>query len=214
MKSIETDDLTIHYDVKTCIHARRCVLGLPKVFDPDARPWINPENGDPDEIAEVIEACPSGALSYHRKDGRDDESLPRTNTVRVWENGPLEVRGDLQIEGQAPRQRVLLCRCGKTANPPFCDNSHRDGFTATGLPAFRGERDAVPEATHGPVEITPRDNGPYMMRGNVEIVGGDGHRVARVEKAALCRCGSSGDKPFCDGSHRKIGFTKPPKSED
>lgn len=208
MKPIETDDLQIHYNAKTCVHARRCVLGLPGVFNPDARPWINPEHGATENIVETIEACPSGALSYVRKDG-PDEAPPNTNTLRVWENGPLEVHGDLRIEGQAPRKRVLLCRCGKTGNPPFCDNSHREGFAATGLPEFREDRDETPEASNGIVEITPRENGPYMVRGNVEIVGGDGRRVARVENAVLCRCGSSGDKPFCDGSHRKIGFTKP-----
>ena len=50
MKPIETDELTIHYDVRQCIHARKCVLGHPKVFDTDARPWIQPEHGTADEI--------------------------------------------------------------------------------------------------------------------------------------------------------------------
>ena len=208
MKPVETEELTIHFDGKTCIHARRCVLGLPKVFDPEARPWIQPGGASTDDLISVIEACPSGALSYTRKDG-PQEITPETNTVRVWENGPLEVRGEIHIEGET-RTRALLCRCGKTENSPFCNNAHLKGFTATGLPEFREDKDRQPEETAGPIEVVARENGPLLLKGNMEIIGGDGRRVARVGHAAFCRCGSFGDKPFCDGSHNKIGFQKPP----
>lgn len=207
MKPIETDDLTIHFDGKTCIHARRCVLGLPGVFDPDARPWIRPDGTPAGEVIAIIEACPSGALSYERKSG-PGEAAPKANTVRVWENGPLEVRGDVRIEGQTPRRRALICRCGRTANPPFCDNSHHDGFQATGLPAFKEGKDTALDAADGPVEISAKENGSVMVAGNVEVIAADGSRVARTGKAWFCRCGASGNKPFCDGSHGKIGFRK------
>lgn len=207
MKPIETDELIIHFDAKTCIHARRCVLGLPGVFDPEKRPWIQPDSENTDAIIDVIEACPSGALTYERKDGAD-EAAPQTNTVRLWENGPLEVRGDLRIEGHPPRKRALICRCGLTSNPPFCDNSHRDHFTATSVPDLKEDKDTELEASGGPVEISARPNSPVMFVGNVEVIGSDGSRVARCEKSWLCRCGASGNKPFCDGSHGKIGFQK------
>lgn len=212
MKPVETEDLTIHYDVRTCIHARACVLGLPKVFDPDARPWINPENGTTQDIIDVIEACPSGALSYENKAGAN-EALPKTNTARLWENGPVEIRGDIRIEGHEPRQRMLLCRCGKTANPPFCNNAHRKGFLASGLPDFREDIDKAPEASDGPINVTVFEDGPVEVKGNIEVIGSDGHRIARMTTAYFCRCGSSGDKPFCDGSHKRIGFTKQAKKE-
>lgn len=207
MKPIETDDLTIHFDGKLCIHARRCVLGLPGVFDPDAKPWIRPDGAASDEIVTVIEACPSGALSYARKAGRAEEAA-KANTIRLWENGPLEVRGDVRIEGQAPRTRALICRCGRTTNPPFCDNSHRDGFVATALPGFKEQKDSTPEAKGGPVAISAQANGSVKIEGNVEVIAADGSRVARTSKAWFCRCGASGNKPFCDGSHGKIGFQK------
>ncbi|MEL6344107.1 MAG: CDGSH iron-sulfur domain-containing protein [Myxococcota bacterium] len=45
------------------------------------------------------------------------------------------------------------------------------------------------------------------MNGPIEIVrGGTGKTVRRTTKAALCRCGASNNKPFCDGSHASIGF--------
>ncbi|CAN0605045.1 unnamed protein product, partial [Ectocarpus sp. 12 AP-2014] len=132
MKPVETDDLKISFDMKTCIHARKCWLGLPQVFDPTQRPWIQPESASTEEIAATIDACPSGALSYERRGA--PETPPRVNTVRLWENGPMEVRGDLRLPSEAPRTRATLCRCGKTGNPPFCDGAHKDGFGASGLP--------------------------------------------------------------------------------
>lgn len=214
MSKHETDDLIVHYNVKTCIHARRCVLGLPQVFRPDAKPWIQPDEAGTEALIEVIEACPSGALTYERKDGGVEETAPEVNTLRLWENGPLELRGDIRMEGHPPRKRVLLCRCGKTENPPFCNNAHREGFHATGLPDFDEQKDVELESRDGPVEVVPSENGPYMIKGNVEIIGTDGHRIARTRKTFLCRCGASGDRPFCDGSHNKIGFTKAPGAEE
>ena len=58
----------------------------------------------------------------------------------------------------------------------------------------------------GPLEIQPTTDGPLQVRGNMEIISGTGRVVARLESARLCRCGGSGAKPFCDGTHEKIGF--------
>ena len=57
------------------------------------------------------------------------------------------------------------------------------------------------------VNITVRDNGPYLVRGPIELqdIDGNSFRVER-EIIALCRCGGSTNKPFCDGTHSRIGF--------
>ena len=57
------------------------------------------------------------------------------------------------------------------------------------------------------VTITARENGPYLVRGPVSIRDADGteYRVER-DTVALCRCGGSTTKPFCDGTHSKVGF--------
>jgi CDGSH-type Zn-finger protein len=60
----------------------------------------------------------------------------------------------------------------------------------------------------GETEVTVTPNGPLILRGNLRIVR-DGVEIARLEKAALCRCGQSSTKPFCDGTHLKVGFTDP-----
>ena len=59
------------------------------------------------------------------------------------------------------------------------------------------------------VTVRIRDNGPLVIEGPVEIVDSEGGRfqVSPDKPAvALCRCGASGNKPFCDGSHRACGF--------
>jgi CDGSH-type Zn-finger protein len=59
-----------------------------------------------------------------------------------------------------------------------------------------------------PVVIKVRDNGPYKVTGPVVIVDADGNRfpVEEGRPVALCRCGASQTKPFCDRSHREVGF--------
>ena len=54
--------------------------------------------------------------------------------------------------------------------------------------------------------IDPRPNGPLFVRGRVRLVDGDGHTIREDTRMALCRCGASANKPFCDASHRRIGF--------
>jgi hypothetical protein len=64
------------------------------------------------------------------------------------------------------------------------------------------EESAPPETT-----IDPRPNGPLFVRGQLRIVDAEGQVIREDTRAALCRCGGSENKPFCDGTHRRIGFT-------
>jgi CDGSH-type Zn-finger protein len=57
------------------------------------------------------------------------------------------------------------------------------------------------------VNIKVRESGPYLVRGNVTLTDADGNQyIIEGENVALCRCGGSHTKPFCDGSHRDNGF--------
>jgi len=118
--------------------------------------------------------------------------------------------GDLRIAG-APddmpgvRTWAALCRCGQSANKPCCDNSHEpSAFRDRGAIGAAGDP-ATP--TGGALEITPSVNGPLLLNGNVTLATGHGRREWRGAKTALCRCGASASKPFCDGSHSRVGFT-------
>ena len=58
------------------------------------------------------------------------------------------------------------------------------------------------------VKISIRPNGPYLVEGEVELLDVNGNKVdtSNRPRIALCRCGASVTKPFCDGTHSKIGF--------
>lgn len=77
------------------------------------------------------------------------------------------------------------------------------------MQAFRqgGER-AIPR--HVTTELTPYPNGPYLLRGDFRLTDVDGAEIdPRRKTIALCRCGASRRKPFCDGTHKLIGFRAP-----
>ncbi len=70
---------------------------------------------------------------------------------------------------------------------------------------------AVPRGappTAAPVEVTPRPNGPLLIRGPIRVTKENGEVVDRAS-CSLCRCGATGTAPFCDGSHNRIGFKSP-----
>ena len=206
VESIEARDMTLIYEGKKCIHSRFCVTGAPQVFLANVvGPWIHPDAMPVDSLVEIAHACPSGAIRYRRKDGKADESAPPVNLIATREAGPYAVRGELQIAGEAVGFRVTLCRCGASKNKPYCDGSHHEiGFAASGEPVT-GKADML-EVRDGPLAIEPQTDGPLQVRGNLEITSGTGRVVARLVQARLCRCGGSSNKPFCDGTHARIGF--------
>ncbi len=202
-------NIELRFEAKRCIHARHCVLETPEVFLANVQgPWIHPDDAPIDRLTHVARTCPSGAITFRRLDGGEEEAAPPVNLVRVRENGPLAVHGELQIAGQTPAFRATLCRCGASKNKPFCDGSHAAaGFVASGEPttvptdplAVRG----------GPLTVTPLADGPLRVSGPLEVLSGTGRTVRRLTQAKLCRCGGSANKPFCDGTHARIGFVAP-----
>jgi len=198
--------VTIHFDTQLCIHSRQCVLGLPRVFKANTPgAWIFPDETGAEALTAVAHVCPSGAITYDRHDGGPGESAPEVNVAIVRENGPIALRAPLSIGGQVVGFRATLCRCGASANKPFCDGSHTAaGFTASGEPATLPS-EPLP-VRNGPLAVEPQPDGPLTVTGNLEITSGTGRTISRVTQTSLCRCGASQNKPYCDGSHRKIGF--------
>ncbi|MBW8823346.1 MAG: CDGSH iron-sulfur domain-containing protein [Xanthomonadales bacterium] len=207
--SIETvrgRHVAILFDGSRCIHSRNCVLTHPDVFVPNVDgEWIHPDAEPADEVVMTARMCPSGAIRYQRLDGGEEEPAPIVNTVRVREDGPLAFNAPLKIAGEDAGLRRTLCRCGLSKHKPYCDNSHIEGgFHATGEPAPKKSQALA--ARDGVLAVEPQRNGPLKVTGNLEVVSGTGHTIDRVSETWLCRCGHSGNKPFCDGSHRKSGF--------
>lgn len=210
VETTEGTAISVSFDGRRCIHARRCVTGEPSVFRANVEgPWIDADGAGAQDILTVALNCPSGAITVRRKDGGPEERPPKTNKILVRENGPLAVNAEATIDGHGDVLRTTLCRCGSSKNKPFCDNSHiKAGFAATGEPEARESTLAITDLV-GPVTITPTPNGPYMVVGKLEIQSGTGRNVNRVGKCFLCRCGHSKNKPYCDGSHNAAAFEAP-----
>jgi CDGSH-type Zn-finger protein/uncharacterized Fe-S cluster protein YjdI len=206
VERVSGERLELSFEAKRCIHSRLCVTWAPQVFLANVKgSWIHPDAMPVERLVEVAHACPSGAIRYRRLDGQPGESAPPVNLATVREAGPYAFRAQLVIDGVPAGFRATLCRCGASKNKPYCDGSHHEiGFGASGEPPS-GKTDMLP-VRDGALRIDPQTNGPLRVRGNLEIVSGTGRVVARVESANLCRCGGSANKPFCDGTHARIGF--------
>jgi CDGSH-type Zn-finger protein len=131
------------------------------------------------------------------------------NTIVPTINGPYEVHGELEIvaaDGRllARKTEAWLCRCGQSASKPYCDGSHeRVGFRDDGQPQTVS---IVPAAAGGVLRIGLRVNGPLRIEGRCEVHHPAAGLLFAGEQTALCRCGQSAKKPFCDGTHRQTGF--------
>ncbi len=130
VKEYSNGEITILWKPKTCIHAAECVKRLPNVYKPKEKPWINLENATSEELKVQVEACPSGALSYRMNNEEDKEEIHTETVVEVMENGPLLVFGTLHITNsdgtkEVKNKTTAFCRCGASANKPYCDGAHR-----------------------------------------------------------------------------------------
>lgn len=208
-----TDEIKVTWDKERCIHAAECVRGLPDVFAPKRKPWIKPELADAVKIAAVIERCPTGALHYEFKNSENREHPPGQNVITINKDGPLYIYGEMVIQdsnGNIVLQdtRVALCRCGKSRNKPLCDNSHiTSNFKAATSYDAERLKSVIAEGEGGELSIKVLENAPYVMEGNYTLSGSETGSTNISKKMRFCRCGGSSTKPFCDGTHKKIGFS-------
>jgi len=138
-------EITVFWKPDACIHATICFMKLRKVFDPTKRPWINLQGASNKEIIDIVEQCPTDALTW--KWNRDltlkevlqlnivplgEEMVPAPVTeIKIIENGPALIKGDFMMKKSSgeiiPTSRqIALCRCGASKNKPFCDGSHHN----------------------------------------------------------------------------------------
>lgn len=203
------EKMDVSWDERLCIHIAECGQAKGELFVGGRKPWCVPDNSESNEVEDIVKRCPSGALSYQYKNGTSETLSAKENKVTAIYNGPLYIEGDLEIDGakddmSSVKFRAALCRCGASKNKPFCDNSHIDikfkdfgavGETGNGL-----------SDTGGKLNVAAVQDGPLMLKGNLSIYAGSGRLAWQGESVALCRCGASKNKPFCDGMHNEIGF--------
>ncbi len=130
-KKYTNGEVTIVWKPNECIHSTICFKGLGEVFDPRKRPWITPEGANTERIIEQVKKCPSGALSYYLNRDADEKVKVEAETiVETMPNGPLLVYGNVTSkdkDGNLTQKNnvTAFCRCGASANKPFCDGSHK-----------------------------------------------------------------------------------------
>ena len=201
-------EIDVEWDERLCIHIGECGYSKGDLFIAGRDPWCQPDLSSTDEVKEVVERCPSGALVCKTKTGQLTETASPENSVTVSYQGPYFVKGDLEIEQSLSDMpgvnfRAALCRCGLSKNKPFCDNSHEGHFKDYGAVGETGE--SLKECG-GKLTITPLADGPLLLSGNVTLQASSGRTAWQGNNVALCRCGASKNKPFCDGSHKASGF--------
>jgi uncharacterized Fe-S cluster protein YjdI len=148
LKEYATEDLIVYWKPKLCAHPGFCWKGLPQVFNPRKRPWVDMQAASPEEIINTINTCPTGALTYALPEGSkvDPQKAqgpgwvnyrkgePAITRIKMLKNGPLMVEGPTEIydtERKLIKQyhQFALCRCGFSSNKPFCDGAHiRQGW--------------------------------------------------------------------------------------
>lgn len=206
------EEIKVSYDINRCIHAAKCVAGLPDVFDPNRKPWVDPDQAPAEKVADIIESCPTGALHYELKQANRTETAPSKNRISLQVDGPVYFYGDIEVQDHEGNTLVVdtrfaLCRCGASGNKPACDNSHKKiGFEAD----TAADRSKLPEAgsdaDHDKLIIKLMKNGPAILEGSYTMESETFEPQTSDKGIALCRCGGSASKPFCDGTHKEIGF--------
>jgi uncharacterized Fe-S cluster protein YjdI len=133
IKEYSSNEITVLWKPHKCIHSENCWRGLPSVFQPKHKPWVNMEGASDEKIMSQVEECASGALSYYLlNDQKSKEPMPENGEkmkVKVFESGPLMVHGEVTIihadGSEEAKKNVALCRCGASGMKPFCDGSHK-----------------------------------------------------------------------------------------
>ncbi|MCK5029544.1 MAG: (4Fe-4S)-binding protein [Bacteroidales bacterium] len=134
-------EITVHWRPAKCVHSTICYSKLRKVFDPARRPWINIKGASTDEIIEIVEQCPTDALTFTRNNNpekniqKKEEKIEvkknedSSTKIQIIHNGPALISGNFtitDINGSklAKANNIALCRCGKSSSMPFCDGTH------------------------------------------------------------------------------------------
>lgn len=120
--------ITIHDNRNLCAHVGRCTDNLAAVFRLGTEPWIDADAATAEQIAAVIEQCPSGALSY-TIDGTLHRDWGDAPSLGFAPGGPYMVSGgaelvDVDLPQGGTTDHCALCRCGASDNKPFCSGKH------------------------------------------------------------------------------------------
>ncbi len=185
------------------------------VSDPlENNPESNPDLDSPtvpETEAEKPESTDEKALDRWFLEQRGNKRVPKrldvANELLVTSGGPLKMTGNITLineDGSVTHANSLsLCRCGASKNRPFCDDQHLEiEFFDSG--AVQQLSDWMPVTRPQTISVTVVENGPLKFRGYLRIYNKKGQECITMS-GALCRCGKSSKKPFCDSSQGCTG---------
>lgn len=152
-------EITVYWKPSACVHASYCYRELIEVFDPSRRPWVDMQGSTTERIIEVVDLCPTEALTWQWNEASKNENPGSEHTNHV-----------------------------KFRRPELLNQNKAESVT--------------PNVT---VKVMP--DGPVVIRGSFIFEYGGKKTEKKDGIISLCRCGASDSKPFCDGKHRKIGFS-------
>ncbi|NIG56075.1 (4Fe-4S)-binding protein [Chitinophaga sp. Cy-1792] len=133
-KKYTNGEVTIVWKPNVCVHSEVCFHGLPEVFNPNNKPWINAEGAPTQRMIDQVKRCPSGALTYFLNadaaaEGGIAPEITAESIVEPLPNGPLLVYGNIVVKDAAGNEThknkvTAFCRCGASSNKPYCDGTH------------------------------------------------------------------------------------------
>jgi CDGSH-type Zn-finger protein len=152
------------------------------------------------------------ALDRWFKERQKNHGTPRLlevpNEALVTNGGPLQLTGNITLvheDGSVQyANHLTLCRCGSSGSKPICDEQHLEKeFLNPGKISEASEISASQRPSK--ITISCIKDGPITFRGRLKLHNQFGQECVKM-RGSLCRCGQSASKPFCDGSHERVGF--------
>lgn len=177
------------------------------VQKPAQEPFDAPVRRRPNVHLPKSERALNRWLAERREKGRKG-LVNLLNETAVTQFGPLKLKGNITLiheDGTLElANHLTLCRCGHSRNKPFCDDQHIEAeFKDSGRFA-QGSEAPMPMRPVS-LAVTCIENGPLKFEGRMRIVDFLGQQCTKP-RGKFCRCGQSANKPFCDGSHKRVGF--------
>jgi uncharacterized Fe-S cluster protein YjdI len=158
-RKYSNDEITVYWKPGACIHASYCYRELIEVFDPGRRPWVDMNGASTEKIIEVVNMCPTEALTWKWNDDEKNRDISIDQTNHVKFRRPELITQDLS------------------------------------------------SVQENPVSVKIMTDGPVVIKGSFTLTFSGSKKEIRDSLVSVCRCGASDHQPFCDGKHRKIGFT-------
>lgn len=143
-----------------------------------------------------------------------EESRKQPNVAREYRNDEILVYWEPQLCIHSANCLVMNPRVFDATRRPWIELEGADADQVadavmscpTGALHFRRLDGGEQETASEQVNVLARPNGPLFLLGKVRVIGDDGTVLREDTRVALCRCGGSENKPFCDNTHRRIGF--------